>query len=746
LKIFKKNHKEKEIKEPAVPGVPTQSKIARGGNKGRWFDFVLYRKRPVSKRRRRFNFLFRAIVLFFGGLIVSVFIALSQVNLETLRTDIVDALQSATGMPVQITGKVAWKFSLRPRVMLTDVSIPNASWAKNKNGVKIDTLTARLNLVSLFSDRPVIQDLTLTNVNVFLEKNAKGQWSIAPKASENSAAASPSAKASGDKPDPDAIPFDFNFGMASIEVLNPKITLITPTDKSVWILADAKVSRRATDDGVEYTGYVDKDAQTISFTASISKLDATRKVFPVRVEIDSAVAPLVLNAALEQTSHLPIDFNIRGTIPDLHALGALANLDLPSLPKFDVNLAGGFGYNSITINKSSIQMGGNDFAVSGTFDWGDKVPAIYAKLKSKNVFLTDLFPNLFAPSLTKWVRPNRALNVFKDIPLHPEMMNQFNANVDIDIDTLSTFKTLTIKNVRLNMDMQDGNLALNIGAGIASGTLSVAVAASDDNGTLVAKLAGRGNGIVVGDVLKSVGVTTFIAGLPTDFMFYFESFGRDLSEFMSNLDGPLMLTSTGRGYALSDLATWFYGRDFLTSLQKSVKGILTNTAPADAMRIKCVAANIKVRSGRMETERGIALETSEVNIRAQGFADFGKEKMQASFVTTPVKGLKISFTGNVANSLEFSGSLAEPTLKMNAQPIINKAIATGIGILLAPFTGGLSVVAGAGLGFLTGDILSNWLSDDTPCQTALTKAAPVRAGDPAFMARPLADLVSEMVD
>ncbi|MCL2338802.1 MAG: AsmA family protein [Proteobacteria bacterium] len=723
MKLFKKRFS-KEPKEPAV-------------KKRRWFDFILYRRKPVSKRKRRLDFIFRAIVMFFGGLIVSVFVAFSQVNLETLRTDIVDVLQSATGMPVQITGKVSWKFSLRPRVTLSDVSIQNAPWAKNKNGVKIDTLTARLNLISLFSDRPAIQEMTLTNVSVFLERNAKGDWSIAPKASENAAA-----------PDPDAIPYDFDFGMASVEVINPKITVITPNGKNVWALADAKVARTSTDAGVTYTGYIEKDKQTYSFVATLSKLDPARKVFPVRVEIDSAIAPVVINAALEQTSHIPIDFNMRGTIADLHAIGALANQDWPAVPKFDVNLSGGFGYgyNSVTINKSAIKMGNHDFTVSGTFDWGDRVPAVYAAVKSKNVNLPELFPDWFAPRLTKWVRPNRPLNLFKDIPLHPEMMRAFNANVDIDIGNLASYGTLKLTDVGLHLDMQDGNLAMNVSTRVASGKLDVAVHASDDNGTLVARLAGRGSGIVMGDVLKSQGVTTFIDGLPTDFMFYFESWGRDLSEFMANLDGPMTLTSNGRGYALADLATYFYGRDFLTSLQKNVKGFLMNKPAGDTMRIKCLAANFKVRSGRVETERGIALETSEVNIRATGFADFGKEKMQASFVTTPVHGLKISFSGNVANSIEFTGSLAEPSLKMNANPLIGKAIATGLGILLAPFTGGLSVVAGAGLGFLTGDLLANWLADDTPCKTALTSGAPAKPGDPEFMNRPLSDLVGEMVD
>lgn len=79
--------------------------------------------------------------------------------------------------------------------------------------------------------------------------------------------------------------------------------------------------------------------------------------------------------------------------------------------------------------------------------------------------------------------------------------------------------------------------------------------------------------------------------------------------------------------------------------------------------------------------------------------------------------------------------------------MISRAATTaGIGMLvLAPFTGGLSLVAGAGVGFLAGDLLNNWLADDNPCETAMMRGAPAREGDPAFMNRPLEELVAELI-
>ena len=64
--------------------------------------------------------------------------------------------------------------------------------------------------------------------------------------------------------------------------------------------------------------------------------------------------------------------------------------------------------------------------------------------------------------------------------------------------------------------------------------------------------------------------------------------------------------------------------------------------------------------------------------------------------------------------------------------------------MLAPFTGGLSVVAGAGLGLVAGDLLENWLADDEPCKTAYKNGAPVRRDDPEWFNTPISDLMQQV--
>ena len=152
------------------------------------------------------------------------------------------------------------------------------------------------------------------------------------------------------------------------------------------------------------------------------------------------------------------------------------------------------------------------------------------------------------------------------------------------------------------------------------------------------------------------------------------------------------------------------------------------------MTIKAVAANLKLRDGVIETQNGVAIETNAVNVMLDGTVNLGAETLKLSLTTIPVRGIKLSISGNVVNTITITGNLAEPDIKISGAAIAGKALsATGLGLLLAPFTGGLGLVAGAGVGLIAGDLLTNWLADDHPCKTALKRGAPEKRGDPEWL-------------
>ena len=247
--------------------------------------------------------------------------------------------------------------------------------------------------------------------------------------------------------------------------------------------------------------------------------------------------------------------------------------------------------------------------------------------------------------------------------------------------------------------------------------------------------------------MNQIHISDFISELPMNFDTYVEASGSTMSEWMQTITGPVQVYSVAPGYAHSALVANMYGTDFLTTLRHSIQDLFSSEKKYNQIKISCAVVNTKLREGLAETQNGVAAETNAINIRLAGSLDLGKEDIQLALTTVPVRGLKLSLTGNVVNSIEITGNLAEPTIRISGAAVAGKvASATGIGLLLAPFTGGIGLVAGAGVGLLAGDLLENWLADDNPCETALERGAPVRRGDPEWMGRPVADLASEILN
>jgi hypothetical protein len=219
-----------------------------------------------------------------------------------------------------------------------------------------------------------------------------------------------------------------------------------------------------------------------------------------------------------------------------------------------------------------------------------------------------------------------------------------------------------------------------------------------------------------------------------------------MSGLMATLTGPARVYSVGEGYAHSDLVAYMYGTDFLTDLRHSVQDAFRSDKEYDQMTLTCLAGNLKFRNGRVNTERGVAVETNALNVRMVGNVDLRTENIRASMVTTPSRGIKLSLTGGVADTIEFTGNMAEPDVGVNGGAVVGKvATAAGLGLLLAPLTGGLSVLAGAGVGYLAGDFVENWLADDKPCDTAMRSGAPAADTDPKWINGPLDAMIDDLL-
>lgn len=690
----------------------------------------------VKKQRKGTFFkIMRVLVLFVMGLVVAVVIALAQIDLESLRGSLVTVLRDATGLPVEIDGAVSWKVSLRPQIELNQVRVPNAEWAKHDDAFFADKIDVTLDLFSLFQDRPTIQNIKIYDASICVEQNENGEMS----ALSNLFNADKSTD--GTDENVPSVPSDYPFidpGLGALEIQNLSVDVFG----EVYNLPGFQIRYMSSDEVREYTGWVKNGNDVFPFILTFSKYNAERKVYPLRIAFATGGNALVANVALEGTSKAPIDFIITGDIPDVAALGQIFNLDLEPMPKMTVNIAGGYDWQKLTLRNSSMTVRGNTIGFSGVVDWSGALPKLDVELESASVNLLELFPELYG---RKRVKPtDRPLNVFKDVPLFGKEFLNFNADLHVMLDNFIVYRDINLRDMDVRVKLNNGHARVDGTLAIADGPIRAAANVDiDSDGRLYVAAGAMGRNMSIGTLLHQIDVDNYISELPVNFDAYVQANGTNLTELMQTVTGPVQIYSAAPGYAHAKLVSNMYGTDFLTTLRHSITDLFSSEKKYNQMNISCVAINAKLRNGVIETQNGVAVETNAINVRLAGSLNLGDENIQLALTTVPVRGLKLSLTGNVVNSIEITDNLATPTVQISGAAVAGKvASATGIGLLLAPFTGGIGLVAGTGVGLLAGDLLENWLADSNPCETAMKRGAPGRRDDPEWMNEPLENLVN----
>ena len=684
------------------------------------FLYAFYRKHMV---------LLRIVAVFFMGLIVAFGVALSQVNLESLRGNIMSVLRNTTNMPVEIDGKISWRFSLRPEIELNNVRIPNADWARNKNMFTAKKIDVRLDLLSLFGARTVIRNIKVYDAKIFIEKNSEDQISIVYNNSQTSEKQPDTEKSEIDKYPVEQLPFD------GLEIQNISADIYGEK----YELTSFGIHNYMRHNNREYSGWVKPHDTNLPFVVQFSEYNSERKIYPVRIAFATGGEALIADVALEGTSKMPIDFIVRGEIPNIRKSGDWFNLNIFHMPKMKINVAGGIGRKKVSFRKSSVSIGASSLAFSGTYDWSKTTPVLKAKLTSDKVDIYKSFPDWFGVG-KEWIHPKRDLNVFHDMPLFGDILYNMDVDVDINWKHFFVYRSLDLSDMDVKVRVKDHKVHIDVDTGIADGKLiSVIDGFINEKGMYTLQWGAVGENIYVGEILKEINVDNIISGLPVNIDLYVHTHGRNMSEIMKTMTGPVMVYSVGRGYAHADLVAYIYGGDFLTTLRHNVEDLFSGNK-RDMIQINGAIANVKLRNGLIETENGVAVETGVINLRLAGSLDLGKEKIQMSLASVPVRGLKLSLSGNLVNAMQISGNLAEPDFKISGAAVAGKVgSAVGIGILLSPLTGGLSI-AGAVAGLLAGDLLESWLADDHPYKTAMKEGAPRKREDPDWMNRPAKEL------
>ncbi len=193
------------------------------------------------------------------------------------------------------------------------------------------------------------------------------------------------------------------------------------------------------------------------------------------------------------------------------------------------------------------------------------------------------------------------------------------------------------------------------------------------------------------------------AALPSyDLNLAFTSTGRDPRELAASLNGYLKLTSEGGRFRAG--AMRLFTNDFLVQLLNTVNPFARNDPYSE---LKCAVVLATVEQGKVSGLPVLVLQSDRLKIHVNANIDLTTERVDADFNTVPMKGLGVSLSNLVNPYVKVRGTLANPTLGLNAESTL--------------IEGGAAVATG-GITILAKGLRDRFFSDKDPCGTAVANA------------------------
>lgn len=384
---------------------------------------------------------------------------------------------------------------------------------------------------------------------------------------------------------------------------------------------------------------------------------------------------------------------------DLHVanvrnLSPLAGRELPEhTANLHAQLTG--TADKMTLREFGATLGDSD--IDGEFSLrGGEIPTADIKMVSKHLDLRGYLPPqqeaVKAPASPPKDR------VLPSTPLNLDFMGRLNANVDIHVDELllpnSTSRNIVLVGSLLDRVARVTEFKLT---GAKGGSMSGALVLKDTGSGADVALNVTGSNLSLGLPAAS---PDELQGLPQyDVDTALKGAGSSVAQLAGSLDGFLRITM-GPGKVRASAMSMFT-QDFLSQLLDTVNPF-AKTDPYT--NVKCAVLLVEANDGNLAGDPALVVQTDKINIFAEADIKLKTEKLSVGVNTVPQTGLGLSLSNLITPLTQVGGTLAKPTLTLNAEGAIIQ---------------GGAAVATAGISFLATRFKDRYLSAKDACGKAI---------------------------
>ncbi len=564
-------------------------------------------------------------------LLIAVAIAVSTIDLNSFVGPIQARVKQETGRDLAIRGGIDLKLSLEPRLVVSDVTLGNAPWAKAPALITAKKVEAQVALLPLLQRRFEIIRFTLIEPTIALETDAQGQrnWDF-----RRGEAVPTSGGATGADSGLAA------FGIGNIEIEKGVLTYRDgASGKTTNVAIERLLLHSRTPSSpvnAEFRGNVDGVA--IAVTGNLGPLDAlAQRKWPYPITLEGDVNGQSASVATK-----------------VHAKDNMIGLD---------EVAVSFGPSRAT-GELTVATGGPRPVITfklaaPTFSFADlPIPVRAADVKAK----------ASAPP-SRWV--------FDDKPVSFAAMRTIDADGEIAIERLLLPEGRHVDAVHAKIALHDGVLDIPSAQWVAFGgttSMKLRVDTSRDPDNAVA-LAVDAKGLDLGALALAAGVARDIKGGKTDVTMDLAMRGASPRQWVASASGNVAAT-VGPATAVNVKGSEASAFDQLAHAVNPFRKVEPST------ELKCAVIRMPIRNGVAHVDRTLALETRELGVAASGALDFRNETLDLAVKPHVKQGIPIDLV-QLADLVRVGGTFKSPAVHVDTAATagtvarIGAAVATG---------------------------------------------------------------------
>jgi hypothetical protein len=620
-------------------------------------------------------------------------------DFNRLKPFLAKFIKQETGRELEIRGAVDFKIGLRPSLVMEDLLFQNAPWASRAEMVRIQRLEVKIKLLPLLNKDIRMTRLVLTEPELFLETDKTGKWNF-----EFERAEAPSLKS----PTSQDIPFP-RMAFDQVQIEKGRVSY---RDGRRGTLHDLSIDRfTARSEGVEspvvldFAGaYRGKPLELKGTVGSLLRLkEPGKEGYPVDLVAKAAGAQLSVEGTVRDILRLKglalkTVAEVQSTSQVAAFLGEIFPLELGPL-RVSATLSDGeehrYSLSGLTVTSQAGDLGG-----ALTVNLGESRPRLSGSVTCRTLNVSSFFNGgkTKAPKADAGARSGK---VFPNDPLPLDLLKAMDVSLQFRADQMH-LPHLPLANLSLEASLNDGRLDLR--------PIKAKAAGGEAEGVL--EVLPQGRVAVVKAVIKitQMDLQTLLpewkAEGKVDADLDLLGRGTSIAGLMAGLSGRTVAVM-GRG-RVDNKAIQILGGD----LARGMFQLLSPSSRAvNRVEINCAVSGFDVKEGTAKVT-ALVVDTPDMSVIGEGQVNLGDETLDLALRPYPkgnAAGLNMSLA-ELAKTFKLGGTLASPSLEMDAEQTIFTALKAAGGVVLFGPAGLLAALAGQSSG------------EENPCLSALESA------------------------